>query len=102
MNPLPLTVDEGGVVRVGKTRVTLDTLVAAFFDGATPEEIAQQCISGTGTQKQKLPDEKTKSCSIRPASAGSSEDKTILEWSATGASTSTPLMIFRSVPISDS
>jgi uncharacterized protein (DUF433 family) len=34
--------DVHGVVRVSKTRVTLDTLVAAFLSGATPEEIAQQ------------------------------------------------------------
>ena len=40
--PPPLTVDPDGVVRVGKTRVTLDTVVLAFHDGATAEEIAQQ------------------------------------------------------------
>ncbi|HLA07055.1 MAG TPA: DUF433 domain-containing protein [Anaerolineales bacterium] len=34
--------DKDGVIRVGKTRVTLDTLVAAFLEGATPEEIAVQ------------------------------------------------------------
>lgn len=32
----------GGVLRVGNTRVTLDTVVAAFNNGATAEEIAQQ------------------------------------------------------------
>lgn len=31
-----------GVVRVGETRVTLDTVVAAFLEGATAEEIAEQ------------------------------------------------------------
>ena len=36
----PLRVDEQGVIRVGPTRVTLDTLVAAFHRGETPEEIA--------------------------------------------------------------
>jgi uncharacterized protein (DUF433 family) len=30
------------VMRVGGTRVTLDTVVAAFNEGATAEEIAQQ------------------------------------------------------------
>lgn len=30
------------MARVGGTRVTLDTLVAAFEQGATTEEIAQQ------------------------------------------------------------
>lgn len=39
---LPLQADVDGVVRVGKTRVTLDTVIAAFLDGATAEEIAQQ------------------------------------------------------------
>lgn len=40
--PLPLTTDADGVVRVGNTRVTLDTVLQAFTDGATAEEIAQQ------------------------------------------------------------
>ncbi len=40
--PVPLTTDVAGVVRVGTTRVTLDTVVAAFHEGATAEEIAQQ------------------------------------------------------------
>lgn len=40
--PLPLKADPDGVVRVGGTRVTLDTVIAAFNEGATPEEIAQQ------------------------------------------------------------
>lgn len=38
--PLPLAVDSNGVVRVGHTRVTLDTVVSAFKNGATPEQIA--------------------------------------------------------------
>jgi uncharacterized protein (DUF433 family) len=40
--PLPLKLDKTGVVRVGGTRVTLDTAVRAFIRGATAEEIAQQ------------------------------------------------------------
>ena len=40
--PIPLTTDIDGVVRVGSTRVTLDTLVAAFLEGMTPEGIVQQ------------------------------------------------------------
>jgi uncharacterized protein (DUF433 family) len=39
---VPVHTDVDGVVRVGGTRVTLDTLVAAFDAGATAEEIAQQ------------------------------------------------------------
>lgn len=39
---IPLEADSSGVVRVGKTRVTLDTIVAAFCEGATAEEIAHQ------------------------------------------------------------
>jgi uncharacterized protein (DUF433 family) len=39
---IPLHTDADGVVRVGATRVTLDTMVQAFNDGATAEEIAQQ------------------------------------------------------------
>lgn len=36
---VPLRTDEGGVIRVGKTRVTLQTLIADFHQGASPEEI---------------------------------------------------------------
>lgn len=39
--PLPLTTDDDGVVRVANTRVTLDMIVAAFHDGLTAEEIAE-------------------------------------------------------------
>lgn len=37
--PVPLARGADGVVRVGGTRVTLDTLVSAFKEGATAEEI---------------------------------------------------------------
>jgi uncharacterized protein (DUF433 family) len=37
--PVPLRTDEHGVLRVGKTRVPLDTVVYAFNQGASPEEI---------------------------------------------------------------
>jgi uncharacterized protein (DUF433 family) len=37
--PPPLRVDGDGVVRVGGTRVTLDTVVTAYIEGATAEEI---------------------------------------------------------------
>ena len=40
--PIPLITDADNVVRIGTTRVTLDTLVTAFREGATPETIAQQ------------------------------------------------------------
>lgn len=36
---VPLRVDEGGVIRVGDTRVTLDVVLAAYREGASPEEI---------------------------------------------------------------
>ena len=38
--PLPIRLDEDGVLRVSGTRVTLDTIAAAFNAGATPKEIA--------------------------------------------------------------
>jgi uncharacterized protein (DUF433 family) len=41
IEPLPLTTDADGAVRVGGTRVTLDTLVEAFHEGLTAEEMAQ-------------------------------------------------------------
>jgi uncharacterized protein (DUF433 family) len=40
--PVPLEIDSDGVVRIGGTRVTLDTVVTAFNEGATAEEIVQQ------------------------------------------------------------
>lgn len=40
--PAPLRVDEDGVVRVGPTRVTLDTVVGAHLSGAAPEEIVDR------------------------------------------------------------
>ena len=40
--PVAIETDADGVIRVGGTRVTLDTLIAAFDAGATAEEIAQQ------------------------------------------------------------
>ena len=38
----PLNTNEDDVVLVGNTRVTLDTVVAAFLEGATAEEIIEQ------------------------------------------------------------
>ncbi|HEV3415454.1 MAG TPA: DUF433 domain-containing protein [Pirellulales bacterium] len=40
--PVPLSTDQDGVVHVGATRVTLDTVVAAFREGMTPEGIVEQ------------------------------------------------------------
>jgi uncharacterized protein (DUF433 family) len=39
---VPLAADTDGVVRVGSSRVTLDTVVAAFREGMTPEGIVEQ------------------------------------------------------------
>jgi uncharacterized protein (DUF433 family) len=39
---VPIHTDSDGVVCVAGTRVTLDTIVDAFENGATAEEIAQQ------------------------------------------------------------
>ena len=42
LEPIPLALaQEGDVIRVAGTRVTLDTIIWAFQQGATPEEIAQ-------------------------------------------------------------
>ena len=40
--PMPLVTDADGVVRIGNTRVTLDTVVAAFREGLTAEGIVEQ------------------------------------------------------------
>ena len=39
--PIPLSEDEHGDIRVGDCRVLLDLVVHAFDDGATPETIVQ-------------------------------------------------------------
>ena len=39
---VPLKLDQDGVARVGGTRVTLESLLAAYCQGATAEEIAQR------------------------------------------------------------
>ncbi len=38
---VPLSADEAGVLRVAGTRVPFDSVIHAFNEGATPEEIAQ-------------------------------------------------------------
>lgn len=39
---IPMQMDDDGVIRIGGSRVTLDTVVATFDAGATAEEIVQQ------------------------------------------------------------
>jgi uncharacterized protein (DUF433 family) len=39
---IPLKMNKDGVILVSKTRVTLDTIVAAFSEGASAEEISYQ------------------------------------------------------------
>ncbi|HEX4964644.1 MAG TPA: DUF433 domain-containing protein [Thermoanaerobaculia bacterium] len=38
--PLPLRTDRDGTIRIGQTRVPLETLIHAFNEGAAAEEIA--------------------------------------------------------------
>jgi uncharacterized protein (DUF433 family) len=42
VSKVPINTDEHGVVRVGGTRVTLESVIAAFQMGATSEEIVMQ------------------------------------------------------------
>jgi uncharacterized protein (DUF433 family) len=39
---IPLAEDAEGIIRVGNTRVTLETVIAAFSEGATAEKIVQR------------------------------------------------------------
>lgn len=39
--PVPLRMNEHGIIMVGRTRVPLDTVIHAFCRGETPEEIVQ-------------------------------------------------------------
>ena len=43
--PAPLQTNAEGVVRVGKTPVTLDTVIAVFKQGTTAEEIVYRSPS---------------------------------------------------------
>jgi uncharacterized protein (DUF433 family) len=38
---VPLRVDEGGVVRIGDTRVSLDLVVEQYLNGMTPEDMVR-------------------------------------------------------------
>jgi uncharacterized protein (DUF433 family) len=40
--PVSLSVDDDEIVRVGASRVALDTIIAAHLRGATPQQIAAQ------------------------------------------------------------
>jgi uncharacterized protein (DUF433 family) len=40
--PVPLEITDDEAVRVRGTRVTLDTIISAYLDGDTAEEIAEQ------------------------------------------------------------
>ena len=48
--PIPLTTTPEGVVRITGTRIPLETVVRAFYAGATAEEIAQDFPSLTLAQ----------------------------------------------------
>jgi uncharacterized protein (DUF433 family) len=39
--PAPLRIDEGGVVRVGQSRVSLDVVVEQYENGMTPEDMVR-------------------------------------------------------------
>jgi uncharacterized protein (DUF433 family) len=39
--PPPLRVEEGGVVRVGKSRISLDLIVEQYENGMTPEDMVR-------------------------------------------------------------
>ena len=39
--PLPFRLDEGGVVRIGNTRITLDLVVEQYENGMSPEDMVR-------------------------------------------------------------
>ncbi len=43
--PVPIATNADGVMRIGGTRVTLDTVIAAYKRGETPEQISQDYSS---------------------------------------------------------
>lgn len=45
-DPVPLHLDANGTIRVAGTRLTLESLLAAYQQGKTPEELVK-CFDGT-------------------------------------------------------
>jgi uncharacterized protein (DUF433 family) len=43
--PMPLRSNDDGVILIGNTRVPLDTVIDAYNDGNTPEDIVRQYTS---------------------------------------------------------
>ncbi|HEX3127413.1 MAG TPA: DUF433 domain-containing protein [Thermoanaerobaculia bacterium] len=41
VEPIPLSTDADGAIRIAGTRITLTTVIDTFMTGASPEEIAQ-------------------------------------------------------------
>src|SRR5439155_14000092 len=41
MDPPPLRVDEGGAIRIGKSRINLDLVVEQYENGITPEDMVR-------------------------------------------------------------
>lgn len=41
VSPVPLRADEQGVIRIGQTRVRLDTVITAWRQGESPEQIVE-------------------------------------------------------------
>jgi uncharacterized protein (DUF433 family) len=41
IDPPPLRVDEGGIVRIGKSRISLDLVVEQYENGVTPEDMVR-------------------------------------------------------------
>jgi uncharacterized protein (DUF433 family) len=41
ISPIPLRSDEHGVMRIGQTRVRLDTVITAWRQGESPEQIVE-------------------------------------------------------------
>ena len=56
MQPVPLALDVDGVMRLAGARVTLDTMVDAFQEGATAEETVQQYPSLSGSIAESVGD----------------------------------------------
>ncbi len=42
-DPVPISKDDSGMIRINGTRVTLQTVVYAFRQGDSPEQIVESC-----------------------------------------------------------
>ena len=72
----PLRVDEGGAVRVGKSRISLDLVVEQYENGMTPEDMVRAydtlLLADVSRRHRLLPPAPRRSAGLSEAASGGS------------------------------